>query len=74
MMRSQNPSLEVAEGHMDAVQTARGNNTMAVAVLRKNVAGQAVGKDKGTGLNALLCERLWSRPWRSGTNAHPEPS
>ena len=70
MMRSQDPSLEVAEGHMDAVQTARGNNTMAVAVLRKNIiAGQAVGKDKGTGLNALLAERDYGLAWRPAPRA-----
>ena len=55
---------------MDAVQTARGNNTMAVAVLRKNIiAGQAVGKDKGTGLNALLAERDYGLAWRPGPRA-----
>ena len=70
MMRSQYPSLEVAEWHLDAVQATRGNNTMAVAVLRKNIiAGQAVGKDKGTGLNAPLDERDYGLAWRPAPRA-----
>ena len=74
MVRTQNPSLEVPEGHMDAVQTARGNNTMAVAVLRKNVAGQAVGKARDPGSTLCLANATMVSPLASGTNAHPEPS